>query len=587
MYQRITLQNEPVSASVGVIESGKILIVSIIEPNGKNASDYVSSITISPSVATTSGGWYLESKMTYFKITTTATYTVTVLPQSSLSVATKVDLYMFTVDSIDGFDKYDALEGISGSNNYVISSMPENLGEAKVSLDNLINNTSSTISSVNDEPVYQKTTLIDGSERYLPTVSSKKFVRKENSSADKKASSEKVSVGKSIIDIVEKINNNDRLSMKELKEYNSFIKENNLTPVSTLSAIDTSQLGEYGYYLSKSKINGNANVFWEHVSKYGIDMYYGILLQNTGSTSINVTLNRRSYDSFNESGPSSLTSVWSDYFKNIKKSDISDLPISGTLTIPANTSKWIALYKVSSDNYSNIFTGQVSISLKNSNETAYTGSNVYCYSFIMSDWENSSGQTMYETVKANVGNGSFTRADGAPSSNQSDHASGSGNGAVLAKNFNSVIDITNDRCSYILGGYDAPILNSGEMISLYHDGVANGGTSGYTIPNALNYGVVYKLSFNGFNSSFSTENIKLRLKYNALVSPAAVAAPDGGVYVTVMCSEFSSTPYTTVVGGRESDYSSQATVPWNITKNTDFDLYIVIGGMSSLPLEVE
>jgi len=54
-----------------------------------------------------------------------------------------------------------------------------------------------------------------------------------------------------------------------------------------------------------------------------------------------------------------------------------------------------------------------------------------------------------------------------------------------------------------------------------------------------------------------------------------------------MCNEFSNTPYTAIIGDSSTGYSSQVTVPWTIAKNTDFDLYIVVGGMSSLPLEAQ
>ena len=42
-----------------------------------------------------------------------------------------------------------------------------------------------------------------------------------------------------------------------------------------------------------------------------------------------------------------------------------------------------------------------------------------------------------------------------------------------------------------------------------------------------------------------------------------------------------------IYGGSSTVYDSEVTVPWDITKNTEFDLYIVVGGMSSLPLEVQ
>jgi len=584
LYRNISLHNANVTVNAGQIDAGKVLVVSAIPTYGGKAATYIDSIHISPSVSVTSGGWYEDSKMTYFKITSKADYNITIIPKASLSSTTSIDIYMYTVDCINSFTKYDALEGISGNNNYVVSNMPESLGSSSALLLNDIDNTS--IKTINEAAGYQKTVLVDGTERYLPKDSYKKFVKKGNLSTLERSDGNEIVADKNIQEIVSKINNNEKLSMKELEEYNIFIEKNNLASEAVLAATDTSQLGEYGYYLSKSKINGNANVFWEHVSKYGMDMYYGILLQNTGSTSVNVTLNKRSFDSTDDSGPSSMNSIWADYFNGVKCADNSDLTASGTLTIPANSAKWVALYKVSSDYYYNIFNGQISISLKNTNGTTYTGNNVFCYSFIMTDWENSLGQTMYETVKANIGNGAFTRAAGATGETDA-HISGTGNGATIIKNFSNVMDITGDRYSCILTGFDAPYLNDGELMSLYHDGPASGGTTGYTVPNGYNYGVVYKLCFGGFNSTATSENIKLKLKYNALVNPGAAANNGGAIYVTVMCNEFSNTPYTAIIGDSSTGYSSQVTVPWTIAKNTDFDLYIVVGGMSSLPLEAQ
>ena len=99
-----------------------------------------------------------------------------------------------------------------------------------------------------------------------------------------------------------------------------------------------------------------------------------------------------------------------------------------------------------------------------------------------------------------------------------------------------------------------------------------------------NYGVVYKIHFSGYTSTKSNESIKL--KYNRLSSPAAVGDPTGVTYVTLYCPTFSSSPYNAIVGGTSTDYAPEKTVNWSIDKNKPFDLYVVVSGMSNMPLEL-
>lgn len=584
-YRTISVYNQNVSFSVGYVESGKILVVSAIPSNGNPALNYIESIGLSPSPSSSSGGWYPDSAMSYFKITSGNTYTITVKPKPNLTSPQSVEVYMYTVDYINGFQKYDAIEGTSGAYNYVVSNRPEMLGgTSRVAVEN---NVLSLASEKNIEKAteYEKTIMIDGTERILPKNSSVKFVKKGNE--ENKVQSEKIVLNSEVKEIIEKINNDEKLYVGEVEKYYDFIEANNLGVTAALSANATSQLGEYGYYLHKSKVNGNANIFWEHVNKYGADMYYGILLQNTSGSSLNVTLNKRSYDSFAESNTDSMTSIWADFFRGLEY-DIADISgLNTTITIPGNSARWVALYKVNNGNGYNIFNGQVSLSIKNSDGSTYTGSSLYSYSFIMTDWTNSAGLTMYQNVQNNIGNGIFTRAGGAGEYDKTTHISGSGNGARICKRISQTIDITGDRYSFLLTGFDAPNLNSGELMSLYHDGPTSDGTSGYTIPNGMNYGVVYKISFGGFNSTNSGENIKLKLNFSKLTNPNAVAESQSGMYAMVHCPTISNTPYTVFLGNPEVGRNPITTYPYTIPKNQAFDMYVVVGGMSSLPLEVQ
>lgn len=584
-YRTISVYQNDVSFSAGYITAGKVLVVSAIPSAGGDALDYIDSIGLTPTPGGFRGGWYRDSAMSYFKITQNGTYTITVRPKSGLNSAKSFEIYMYTVDYLDGFQKYDAVEGTSGNYNYVVSNRPEMLGGTStlaieddgVFLSNSI---------FTEKVEYEKTVMIDGTERMLPKTSTMRLVNKNISS---KVQTERIVLDSEIKQIIKKINNNEKLYVDEAAKYQDFIKENDLEAVASLNSSSTSQLGEYGYYLHKSKINGNANVFWEHVNRYGSDMYYGILLQNTSSSSLTVTLNKRSYDSFSESSTNSMTSIWSDFFRGVTYDSADISGFNSSITIPANSAKWVALYKVANGGGYNIFNGQLSLSIKTSSGSTYTGSSLYSYSFIMTDWTNSSGLTMYQNVQNNIGNGTFTRASGAEGYNNEyqNHISGTGNGARLLKSVNNIIDITGDRYSFLLTGIDAPYLNSGELMSLYHDGPPSEGGSGYTIPNGMNYGVIYKISFRGFNSTTSSEKIKLKLKFSKLTNPNAVAESQSGMYAMVYCPAFSSTPHTAFLGNPEVGRTAETTYPYTITKNTAFDMYVVVGGMSSMPLEVQ
>lgn len=583
-YHIVSVKEDIVEVSIGYIPKGKILVISAIPEDGSPAIKYVKEIGLYPSAETSRGFASEQSLMSWRKITKSGDYTLKIKPQDNLGNLVDVAIYTYTVDCLDGFTKHDAKEGISGENNYVVSNHPEMLGYNSDYI--LANNTETVLGNriAKEKVEYEITTLIDGTQKVISKPSFRTIV---STNSEEEISLQKLDWDNDIEAIFEKLSRNEKLSIGELERYNAFFKENNLSLSADETYVQTTQLGEYGYYLSKSKIDGNANVFWEHVNKSGTALYYGILLQNTSNSNISVQLNKRSMDSTDESGSSSLASVWCDFFNAKIESDNSDLKASSELIIEPNSSKWVALYLVSSDkshNAYNIFTGQVSLSIKDSSGQLYVGDDIYCYSFIMNNWTNpSTGQQMYEVVRDSIGSVTFTRASGADASNKNLHICGTGNGARLLKSVDSVIDITNDRYSFLLTGLDIPHLNSGELMSLYHDGPPTGGSAGYTIENGCNYGVIYKISFDGFTSVGSTQNIKVKLKYSSLTNTAAVESKGGGIFAAVACPGFLSKPANVELN---SYYEEKTIDNLTIPQNTPFDLYIVVGGMSSMPLEV-
>lgn len=65
------------------------------------------------------------------------------------------------------------------------------------------------------------------------------------------------------------------------------------------------------------------------------------------------------------------------------------------------------------------------------------------------------------------------------------------------------------------------------------------------------------------------------------------AESQSGMYAMVHCPTISNTPYTVFLGNPEVGRNPITTYPYTIPKNQAFDMYVVVGGMSSLPLEVQ
>lgn len=320
------------------------------------------------------------------------------------------------------------------------------------------------------------------------------------------------------------------------------------------------QKGEWGYYLQRSIVEGNANIYWEHQNLYQANMKFGVLLYNpstlNGGQSVTVTLNSRNYKAWYESAMA-MSDVWVGWMNGTKTSDLSDL--TSSITINPGESKWISLYNVPyyvsnpTDEVLNTFNGVENITIS-------SGMKLYCDTYIMTPG--------YETAtKNNAANA--TRANG-----DTNGIRGAGPAAMMYNWQTSTINISSSSpYSVVLGGYDAPNINSGEKVSIY-DSL---GTAG----NSYNYGTVYKLIFNNLSSS---STIKGKIKCNPKVSPNLAGDPNtawsGNMFVTVAGSGMYPTGYRIKNDNREATFCA------NVPKGQQVVYYVVVSGQSNFPLEV-
>ena len=378
------------------------------------------------------------------------------------------------------------------------------------------------------------------------------------------------------------------------------------TGVGELKDVSQYQKGDLGFYLMKAKINGHANIYWEHfinqiemVDEEKVhNMKYGVLIHNQEDETIFVEIHRRSYWATSEQKPegTAMIRVWRDYFGNVIKKD--DTPISNSnnvVEIPKGETKWISLYKIPNENDDYvIFNGVVNGAITTGKAYSeggilYEGDNVYCYTYFMS--ENGSSiveknfinkteqhRAYYEIAEAT----GFT-----PLINKFyNHDSGSGEGAILSHTFNDEINVEEGRYAFLLTGYDAPYFNTGERMELHHAGKSYEASSfdvvaEYDVYCSRNYGVIYKFIFaTGVVNGDRTGNVKITFKYNPKTNPIAAVEGNGGAVFFVATSSSAGFVWT------EEILTDELTPDYTIKYGQAFELYVVVSGMSSMPLEV-
>lgn len=330
--------------------------------------------------------------------------------------------------------------------------------------------------------------------------------------------------------------------------------------------LSDNQLGDNYRYISKMPVNGNANIYWEHLNKYAVTKKYGILLFNPTAEEIEVTINKKS--AYYESDLVPFTSVplkiWKDY-KNgaiISDSLTGITSTNNTLTIQPKCSEWIYLEDIPSKNVTNgtLFNGIINLSV-------HEGKELDCYAFIFSD---DTARAQIESdfnLYGNYGNsGNYTNYIRADEGYQM--ISGTTDAPMLVS---QDIDLSGrEDYRLLLTGYDAPYINAGERAGLYYDGAPIGGTQ-MLGDNGLNFSVIYKLNIKNFADG------KMVLEYNKYTNAGYLEHDWNGIYVAA----FDGTEIYSKLLIKDNGY--ELNVPIN---STDAEIYLVVSGMSVMPVTV-
>lgn len=334
---------------------------------------------------------------------------------------------------------------------------------------------------------------------------------------------------------------------------------------------EASQKGEWGCYLQRSLINARPTIYWEHYNDFNYAVTFGVLLWNKDSVPVTVSLHARCMETEGNgvNRETAMTKVWKDRFNVVKTSDNSELPTSGSVTIPAYDSDhpeqsalWVTKYSVPAGP-DKLFNGVLCLKLDYANGTSYNGSKVFCDTYVMTPgYENSIKPALKNLHLASCTSTEALR--------------GGGDGCRLDCYVNETITITpTSSYNFLLTGKDIPTLQQNEKISItaYEKDVACS-----PMDNCFNYGVRYCISFQGFSSSQTIKGKILHSKYTN--NSALLHKSYSGIYVAGFIQGMA--PFGKLVMANDGEWTFCANVP----KNTPVTLNLVVSGMSGMPLEV-
>ena len=320
-------------------------------------------------------------------------------------------------------------------------------------------------------------------------------------------------------------------------------------------------LAEDYAYISKMNVSGNANIYWEHLNKYGKTMRYGILLHNTTGETVGFRINKKGIgNTYNNIDYTAPIQPWLEYFRNIIRADLTNINSNDTIYIENGGFRWIYLEDIPGSNESVgiVFNGIINLSILG-------GKKLDCYAFIM----NSGYQYTFEADFITNYN-SYVKAK-----DDGDSLSGTSNGPVLESNIGTLDLSDNKKFRLLFTGYEAPYLNAGELMPLYREGDIR--------ENAINYSVVYKLNIEGIAGK---NNAKAIFKYNPYTAPAYVDDINSGIYVICAINRRGSNIFET--SGRVI-----LTPKYNLCEDIEvslpsepFSMYVIVSGMSTTPLTV-
>ena len=333
---------------------------------------------------------------------------------------------------------------------------------------------------------------------------------------------------------------------------------------------------EDGKFLARGRLKGKCRLYWEHYNNLGSTMKFGVLLWNTGSTTIYVSLTSRSVKDGPTYYEAASLGVWVDCLNDVKQADLSELPTNGVLAIPGGEKKWVALSTVpcAGSNHTGFFNGQLTLNITTTASASgprYTGNALLCDTYIMG--------TGYDSqVKARTGN--------MVAALESGQLRGSGTGALLYSSIPELPVAAGNPYDIVITGTDIPNLQNGEKISLKTYSPSGAATT--LTDNCFNYGVMYRFVIGKITCNTSNR-VTVKLLMNAKTNPNCAVDRWAGVYAigTITTASgnqvFSKLLYCSADSSQDrNEYVISTQVP----TNQQVILNVVISGMSSMPPEI-
>jgi hypothetical protein len=324
-------------------------------------------------------------------------------------------------------------------------------------------------------------------------------------------------------------------------------------------------MGEEGSYLVRSKVQGNANLYWEHCNNLGYDIKFGVLLWNRDTRPIHIKLNSSSAKSWTGCNgmEGAMCGVWIDWFGN--KLNDNELELDDPVMLPAYnerspsaSARWVFMSTApKNEPVKNTFNGLLNMSISTEDGSLYDGDRLFCDMYAITPGKE-------DLVLKQVALNDFAPDEG--------KLRGSGVGAMAETTLPKVEIRADNPFRFLITGFDPPFFQEGENVPttfFNRDGEA------FHLPTSYGYSNVYKFNCSGFVSEKPVK-AGFRMHPNSWIDKWA------GIYV---------------IGKRERDgvvFSKQVLISQNdlfvfdedvpLNKNTTY--YLVVSGMSSLPVEV-
>jgi len=249
-------------------------------------------------------------------------------------------------------------------------------------------------------------------------------------------------------------------------------------------------LGENGFYLVRSNLQGNANIYWEHCNDIGYALKFGVLMWNKDSNPVRIKLNSSSAISWTETNgmKGAMCGVWHDWFDN--RLNDNELNIGNTIELPAyNASnsagwaRWIFMSTVpANEPVKSTFNGLLNVSIQNTDGSLYSGTRLFCDVYAVTPGKEN--QVLSKVATNDIAATPNTLR-------------GSGIGAMVTATLPNRQITADLPYRFVFTGFDPPNFQKGEnIVTTCFDQKGQA----FQLPTCYGYSVVYRFKCGGFKS---------------------------------------------------------------------------------------